>query len=81
MDIRTQCDNLNEELKQLTKDSKLNEVRAVFIPPGIQRLACLTLSPSLLQRVMTRLEQQRTDMEEDLYMLKRAKQRYVDRVE
>ena len=34
-----------------------------------------------MQRVMTRLEQQRTDMEEDLYMLKRAKQRYVERVE
>ena len=30
MDIRTQCDNLTEELKQLTKDSKLNEVKSVF---------------------------------------------------
>ncbi|OQV16488.1 putative Centrosomal protein of 164 kDa [Hypsibius exemplaris] len=57
LDIRAQCDNLTDELKQLTKDSKLNE------------------------RAMVRLEQQRTDMEEDLYMLKRAKQRYVDRVE
>ncbi|GAV04340.1 hypothetical protein RvY_14636-2 [Ramazzottius varieornatus] len=56
-EIRAQCDSLTDELKKLTKDSKLNE------------------------RVMTRLEQQRNEMEEDLYMLKRAKQRYVERVE